>query len=200
MAGNDAAQARITCIVSPESLDFHAAAPQKRHLLTILNYNQEEIKWLLAQNLENVQRITHSSHFGYAFTVVSADGDAFVVQSGEDPEIIELKKENLKDDELSSSASEVTDIEVVSTMLCSPGGTKFYQQKLASGYIHPVPMQFENSEDTWDIESAQFILKSGIGLYELLFDLEDVDYMIDNDAKILSVKAPDGFELQFIER
>jgi catechol 2,3-dioxygenase-like lactoylglutathione lyase family enzyme len=198
--GGQTEQTRIICAVSPESLDFHAATSQKRHLLTILNYEQEELKGLLLHNLSNVQRVTHSSSFGYAFTTVSPDGDSFVVQSGEDPEIIELKKESISADELAASAGEVSDIEVVSTMICSPNGQMFYQEKLGGAFIHAVPMQFEESEDTWDIESAQFVLNPGVKLFDLVFKLDELDYLIDSETKTLIVNAPDGFELQFIER
>lgn len=191
-------QTRIICAISPESLDFHKAEGQKRHLVTLLKIPQAELRQLIARYKDKIEKI-YCSEAGYAFNTVSPDGDSFTVMTDESGPAIEIPKADLAISE--DYYAGVTDMTVVSTMIASPDAGDFYDRTLLVKYIHavPIPGDSVSETDTWDLGAVQFKLKEGIELGELTLDLTNLNYSLNDTTQVFTVTAPNNLEIQFIK-
>ncbi|MDR2977341.1 MAG: hypothetical protein LBV19_08670 [Streptococcaceae bacterium] len=192
----DDEQICVICAISPESLGFHKAEGQKRHIVTIIKASQADIRQLIVRHKDKMAQIFYGAS-GYAFSTVSPDGDAFTVMTADAGPSTEIPKDDL--DLREDYFIGLKDVSVVSTMIASPDAGDFYNKNLLVQYIHPVPVPTEAASDTetWDLGAVQFKLKEDVRLDELMLDLTDLNYSFNENTQLFSVTAPNNLELQF---
>ncbi|MFC4651809.1 CppA N-terminal domain-containing protein [Lactococcus nasutitermitis] len=207
LGGHEAKKAHLLLEESP---GLRSANGAKKHGLTVIKANREEIIQLLAGQLEKISKV-YQTETGYAFEAISPENDVFVLTDNENSHLTEIAKSainfSVRQNFTGLSNFEVEEIKVnVTNSATKDFLTEILDEKLtvASTKILFTTSDDEDlnvaSDETLDLEFLRFGVEKEFDLsaFEENFDKTVKNYL-DKSARTLVLTAPNGMEIWFVK-
>ncbi len=205
MAGQNGVAPYLIIEESPDFLDNRDVQGPKKHALTSIRANQDDVIQLLLGQESSATLFKGKA--GYAFKVVSPQGDTFLVHSEADPTNLSLLSHFDGQQERQADFKGVEKLAFSGLEINSPQpevSEQFYQKLF--GLLAPLKIQFHSKEgedlladndETRDLAVLSFSVPQVMDLAGLYLAAKTIsnEVYLDKKANFLMLKDPSGIEI-----